>query len=57
MSDTKTPCVGVCTATAFGDEECRGCKRTFEEVRDWIAYTDQEKADINRRIKEGCDNE
>lgn len=30
-----TPCQGVCSATALGDDVCKGCNRPKEEVIDW----------------------
>ena len=48
---TDSPCVGVCSATALGDAICIGCGRTFEEVRLWNTYSDQEKVAINRRLQ------
>ena len=51
MEATKTPCVGECMSIALGDPICKGCKRTAEEVRDWITYTDEQKIKINKRIK------
>jgi len=47
----KSPCVGICSATAQGDSVCIGCKRTFIEVRDWEQYTDKEKDKILERIE------
>jgi len=44
-----SPCVGRCS-TAYGDEICRGCGRTFEEVINWIIYTDEEKAAVWTRL-------
>ena len=29
-----TPCIGICS-TVYGDDICRGCQRTFQEVIDW----------------------
>ena len=55
MSDKKhvrTPCVGICTATALGDEICRGCLRTFEQVRDWNTYSDLQKLEIINEVKQ-----
>jgi predicted Fe-S protein YdhL (DUF1289 family) len=49
---TDSPCVGICSATALGDEICVGCGRTFDEVRLWNTFTDQEKIAINLRLKE-----
>lgn len=44
-----TPCIGVCS-TVYGDDICRGCKRTYEEVIDWIAYTPEQKLEIYVRL-------
>ena len=45
------PCVGHCT-TALGDDVCRSCLRTFEEVTRWPELSDEERIQINRRIAE-----
>ena len=29
------PCIGICSATQWGDAICRGCGRTATEIRDW----------------------
>lgn len=47
---TDTPCIGVCSATALGDEICRGCGRTFDEVRLWNTLSDEQKIAINKRL-------
>lgn len=49
---TDTPCIGVCSATALGDEICRGCGRTFDEVILWNTFTDEQKKAINLRLIE-----
>ena len=46
-----SPCVGICSATALGDEICIGCGRTFDEVRLWNTFSDEEKTVINRRLQ------
>jgi uncharacterized protein len=46
-----SPCVGICSATALGDDVCIGCGRSFDEVRLWNTYTDQEKMTINARLQ------
>ena len=46
-----SPCVGICSATALGDDVCIGCGRSFDEVRLWNTYTDQEKMTINTRLQ------
>jgi len=45
------PCVGHCT-TALGDDVCRSCHRTFDEVTRWPELSDEERIRINRRIAE-----
>ena len=46
-----SPCIGICSATALGDEICIGCGRTFQEVCQWNILPDEEKIAINRRLK------
>ena len=48
---TDSPCVGICSATALGDDVCIGCGRTFEEVRLWNTFSDEDKIAINRRLQ------
>lgn len=48
---TDSPCVGICSATALGDDICVGCGRTFDEVRLWNTFSDDEKKAINLRLK------
>lgn len=50
MSNIKTPCIGICSTTSFGDTICRGCKRFNFEVLNWNAYSEEEKAAVMRRI-------
>jgi len=37
-----TPCIAICS-TSQGDELCKGCGRTFEEVQHWLAMSPVEK--------------
>ena len=46
-----SPCVGICSATALGDDICMGCGRTFEEVVHWNRLSDEEKMAINTRLQ------
>jgi predicted Fe-S protein YdhL (DUF1289 family) len=46
-----TPCVGRCSH-CVGDEVCRGCGRTIEEVRDWNTYTHEQRKVAMRAAKE-----
>ncbi len=48
-SDTASPCIGVCS-TVLGDEICRGCGRSFDEVLNWHQFSDEQKRAINRRL-------
>jgi uncharacterized protein len=48
-STPDTPCIAICS-TSQGDEECKGCGRTFSEVQHWTALRPTEKRQIWRRI-------
>ena len=43
------PCIAICS-TSQGDEECKGCGRTFEEVQYWPEMSPAEKRGTWRRI-------
>ncbi|MBU2839653.1 DUF1289 domain-containing protein [Acidithiobacillus thiooxidans] len=45
-----SPCLGFCT-TALGDDVCKSCGRTFEEVCQWITMTPEQKAATWNRIR------
>ena len=47
VSLSQNPCTGVCSTTYGLDEQCSGCGRTLEEIRDWNSYSDLEKKLIN----------
>ncbi len=44
-----TPCIAICS-TSQGDDLCKGCGRTFDEVQHWPAYTPAQKRAVWRRI-------
>ena len=44
-----TPCIAICS-TSQGDDMCKGCGRTFEEVQHWPGMTAVEKRDTWHRI-------
>ncbi|MBK9162142.1 MAG: DUF1289 domain-containing protein [Nitrosomonadales bacterium] len=44
-----TPCTGHCT-TALGDDVCRSCLRTFDEITRWVEMNEEERRAVNRRI-------
>jgi uncharacterized protein len=50
-STPDTPCIAICS-TAQGDEVCRGCGRTFDEVQHWPAMSPVAKRQVWRRITE-----
>ncbi len=43
------PCIAICS-TSQGDEICKGCGRTFEEVQNWPAMNLYDKRSTWRRI-------
>jgi uncharacterized protein len=44
-----SPCIAICS-TSQGDAVCKGCGRTFEEVRQWTALGAIDKRTVWRRI-------
>ena len=44
-----TPCIAICS-TSQGDEVCKGCGRSFDEVQHWTAMSPAEKRGVWRRI-------
>lgn len=49
------PCVGRCSHNV-GDDLCRGCGRTIDEVRDWNTYTPEVKAALMIELAERRSN-
>jgi len=48
-STPDTPCIAICS-TSQGDEVCKGCGRTFDEVQHWPAMSPAEKRITWHRI-------
>lgn len=48
-STPDTPCIAICS-TSQGDERCKGCGRTFEEVQLWLGMDPVEKRNTWHRI-------
>ena len=48
-STPDAPCIAICS-TSQGDDVCKGCGRTFDEVQRWPAMTPAEKRRTWRRI-------
>ena len=44
-----TPCIAICS-TSQGDETCKGCGRSFDEVQRWPEMGPAEKRRVWRRI-------
>jgi predicted Fe-S protein YdhL (DUF1289 family) len=43
------PCIAICS-TSQGDAECKGCGRSFAEVRHWTEFSPAQKREVWRRI-------
>ena len=48
-STPDAPCIAICS-TSQGDEMCKGCGRSFDEVQHWPGYSPAEKRSVWRRI-------
>ena len=48
-STPDAPCIAICS-TSQGDDVCKGCGRSFDEVQHWPVYTPGEKRAVWRRI-------
>jgi uncharacterized protein len=46
-----SPCIAICS-TSQGDAVCKGCGRSFEEVRHWTEYSPGQKRAVWRRISQ-----
>lgn len=44
-----SPCVAVCS-TAVGDDVCRGCGRTFDEIAQWCFMDEAERETVWQRL-------
>ena len=50
-----SPCVGVCQINAK-TKFCLGCFRTLREVAHWSRYSDDEKCEVLRALRERQSN-
>jgi hypothetical protein len=48
-STPDTPCIAICS-TSQGDEVCKGCGRSFDEVQHWLQMRPAQKRSTWRRI-------
>ena len=46
-----TPCIAICS-TSQGDDMCKGCGRSFAEVREWVGMGAAQKRAVWRRIRQ-----
>jgi uncharacterized protein len=44
----ESPCIKTCQ---IKDNVCIGCKRTLEEIANWLKYTDQQRSIIIEQLK------
>ena len=53
MIDTSvpSPCVSVCQIDK-SSASCSGCKRTLDEIRDWMIMTADEKLSVLRALED-----
>jgi uncharacterized protein len=49
-SEITTPCIGVCS-TIYGDDICRGCHRSFDEIIEWNSLSTEKKHKILDRLE------
>lgn len=43
ITERRSPCIGVCSATALGDLICRGCFRSRTSVEKWIELNENQR--------------
>ena len=48
-STPDAPCIAICS-TSQGDDICKGCGRSFNEVQNWTVMSPSEKRIVWRRI-------
>ena len=49
MIELASPCVNICKVE---DDVCIGCGRTLEEIAHWTSMSNEERKEINERVKE-----
>jgi uncharacterized protein len=51
LAEVPSPCTNVCTLDAkLG--LCRGCRRTLQEIGDWLEMSNEEKLQTLERVAE-----
>ena len=51
----KSPCIGTCLYDP-AESACLGCKRTPEEISNWLIMTNEQKLEVLERIDELTSN-
>ena len=46
----KTPCKRICVLV--DNKLCAGCGRTWEQIKEWTFYTDQQRDEIMEQLKD-----
>lgn len=49
-SNVRSPCIGSCVIDP-AESACLGCKRTPDEIREWMIMADEQKLAVLKRIK------
>lgn len=49
MSNISSPCIKICS---IDNEKCIGCGRSLEQIANWRNYSEDERLEIMRQIKE-----
>ena len=44
-----SPCISICV---LENSVCLGCGRTVEQIQQWTRYTDQQRAEIIKSLRE-----
>ncbi len=45
-----SPCINICKMNS--DNICTGCKRTLEEISNWIYYSEQQRIKIMEELQQ-----
>jgi predicted Fe-S protein YdhL (DUF1289 family) len=51
----KTPCILVCRINPQ-TRMCEGCYRTMEEIREWLRFTEEEREEIMKKVRQRVDS-
>ncbi|OPX55565.1 hypothetical protein SAMN02745127_01475 [Oceanospirillum multiglobuliferum] len=54
MARIESPCIGLCSTT-LGDEYCRGCKRSADEILSWATLNQNQRNLVQQRIEQASE--